>query len=70
MLNFIVTLTGGSFFLLAFIVAINSKRVNRVANRWLAVFLLCVAFVIIDEPLANAHFYTKFVTIQPLKSHV
>lgn len=60
MLNFIATLTGGSFFLLAFIVAINSKRVNRVANRWLAVFLLCVAFVIIDEPLANAHFYTKF----------
>ncbi len=39
MLNIIAILTSGSFFLLAFIVAINPRKVNIVANRWLAVFV-------------------------------
>ncbi len=60
MLDLITILTSGCFFLLAFIVAVNPRRVNITANRWLAVFLVSVALTLIDEPLYKAHFYSKF----------
>jgi AraC-like DNA-binding protein len=53
MLNSINLLTSGSFFLLAFIIAANPRRVNVIANRWLAVFLLCVALILVSEPLVD-----------------
>jgi AraC-like DNA-binding protein len=69
MLNSIIFITSGSFFLLAFIVAANPKRVNVLANRWLAIFLLCVAFSIASEPfmggINDAHnpYFMSFNTI-------
>lgn len=60
MLNIIAILTSGSFILLAFIVAINPRKVNIVANRWLAVFVLCVAINLIDDPLIYGKFYHQY----------
>lgn len=60
MLNLTPILTSGCFFLLAFIVASNPRKVNIIANRWLAVFLLCVAIILIDEPLTNLKFYRQY----------
>jgi AraC-like DNA-binding protein len=60
MLIFFSAFTGGCFFLLSFIVAINSKRVNKIANRLLAIFLLSIGLLVIDDALIYAQFYTKF----------
>ena len=49
--NYISALTSGCFLLLAFIVAVNFRQVNIIANRWLAIFLLCFAIVLFSEPL-------------------
>jgi AraC-like DNA-binding protein len=56
MLNSITLLSSGSYFLLAFIIAANPKRVNVIANRWLAIFLLSVALILVSEPLVNSIF--------------
>jgi AraC-like DNA-binding protein len=58
LVNFIPVLTSGCFMLLSFIVAINFKQVNKTANRWLAMFLLCFAIVLLNEPLM---IYTKLI---------
>lgn len=60
MLNFLAAFTGGCLFLLSFIVAANSIRVNKIANRLLAIFLLSIGLLVIDDPLIYAHFYTRF----------
>jgi AraC-like DNA-binding protein len=49
--NYIPALTSGCFMLLSFIVAVNFRKVNKIANRWLALFLLCFAIVLFSEPL-------------------
>jgi AraC-like DNA-binding protein len=74
--NYIPALTSGCFLLLAFIVAVNFRNVNKVANRWLAVFLLCFAIVLFCDPFSiykeftNNSFYfilmnTSFFSIAP-----
>lgn len=63
MLNFINSLTCGSFFILAFIIAINPRRVNIAANKWLSFFLLSVGLVMIDAPLSTLGLYTKYPLI-------
>ena len=60
MLNFINVLTCGSFFILAFIIAINPRRVNIAANKWLSIFLLSIGFVMVDEPFSSLGLYTKY----------
>ncbi len=49
--NYLPALTSGCFILLAFIIAVNFRKVNRIANRWLAIFLLCFAILLFSEPL-------------------
>jgi AraC-like DNA-binding protein len=56
--DFIPVLTSGCFMLLSFIVAVNFRQVNKTANRWLAMFLLCFAIVLLNEPLV---IYTKIL---------
>lgn len=60
MFNFIPVLTSGCFFILAFIVASNPRKANIYANRWLAVFLLCIAIILIDDPLIYGKFYHQY----------
>jgi AraC-like DNA-binding protein len=45
------TLTCGSAFLLAFLLMGNSLQVNKLANRWLAVVLLCFGCALLDRIL-------------------
>jgi AraC-like DNA-binding protein len=74
--NYIPALTSGCFILLSFIVAVNFRKVNKIANRWLALFLLCFAIVLFSEPLlinkelVNNPFYfslinTSFFSLAP-----
>jgi AraC-like DNA-binding protein len=74
--NYVPALTSGCFLLLGFIVAVNFRNVNKVANRWLAIFLLCFAIVLFCEPLLiykeviNNPFYftlinTSFFSLAP-----
>jgi AraC-like DNA-binding protein len=74
--NYIPALTSGCFMLLSFIVAVNFRKVNKIANRWLALFLLCFAIVLFSEPLlinkelVNNPFYfslinTSFFSLAP-----
>jgi AraC-like DNA-binding protein len=74
--NYIPALTSGCFMLLSFIVAVNFRKVNKIANRWLALFLLCFAIVLFSEPLLinkdfiNNPFYfslinTSFFSLAP-----
>jgi AraC-like DNA-binding protein len=49
--NYIPIFTSGCLFLLSFIIAVNFRKVNLIANRWLAIFLICVAIVLLLEPL-------------------
>lgn len=60
MLNLITAFTSGCFFLLAFVLAINPKQVNTVANRWLALFLFLVGVILIDDPLIDSKFYHRY----------
>jgi AraC-like DNA-binding protein len=53
-LDCITLITSGSFFLLAFIVAANPRRVNVFANRWLTIFLLCIAFTKASESFVGS----------------
>jgi hypothetical protein len=62
LVNFIPVLTSGCFMLLSFIVAVNFKQVNKTANRWLAIFLLCFAIVLLNEPLMISD-YVKSIRI-------
>lgn len=57
---FISTLTCGCYFLLVFIVALNPRQVNIKANKWLALFLLSVAFTMIDLPLSKLDMYESY----------
>jgi AraC-like DNA-binding protein len=50
----LMLLASGSFLLLAFIVATNPNRVNRIANRWLSLFLFFVAILLFGEPAPDA----------------
>jgi AraC-like DNA-binding protein len=74
--NYVPALTSGCFLLLGFIVAVNFRNVNKIANRWLAIFLLCFAIVLFNEPLLiykeymNNPFYftlvnTSFLSLAP-----
>jgi AraC-like DNA-binding protein len=56
--NYIPVLTSGCFLLLSFIVAVNFRQVNKTANRWLAIFLLCFSIVLLNEALMV---YTEFI---------
>jgi hypothetical protein len=47
----------GSITLLAFILLTNPKPVNRLGNRWLAIFLCLVAILIFDKGLYEHQFY-------------
>jgi AraC-like DNA-binding protein len=51
LVNYLIVFASGCFVLLSFIVAINSRKVNRIANHWLAIFLLCFAIVLLNESL-------------------
>ncbi len=53
-------LTCGSFLLLAFVVAANPRKVNVVGNRWLAIFLVLIALIMIDDPLKYSKFYEAY----------
>ncbi len=74
--NYIPALTSGCFLLLSFIIAVNFRKVNKIANRWLAIFLLCFAIVLFSQPLLidkdfiNNPFYfslinTSFLSLAP-----
>jgi AraC-like DNA-binding protein len=76
LLNYVSPLTAGCFLLLAFVVAVNFRQVNRIANRWLAIFLLCFAIFVFCEPLSiykeftdNSFYFvllnTSFFSIAP-----
>ena len=60
MLSLIVTLTCGFYLLLAFIVALNTQKVNIKANKWLALFLLSVGGVMLNEPFIALKLYERY----------
>jgi AraC-like DNA-binding protein len=60
MLFLILTITCGFYLLLAFIVAINPQNVNINANKWLALFLLSVGVIMLDEPFMKLKLYEKY----------
>lgn len=51
MFDLIHTLAAGSALFLAFLVAVARRDENRLANRWLAVFLLVLGIFILDDSL-------------------
>ena len=57
---FVFTLSCGFYVLLAFLTALNPNKVNLRANRWLALFLLCIAGALIDMPLYEFGLYDKY----------
>lgn len=60
MINILSALTGGCFLLLAFIAAVNHRKVNIIANRLLAVFLLSVAIILIAGPVLSQKFVQQY----------
>lgn len=54
---YFLSFIAGAYFLLSFVVFFYSEKVNRLGNAWLSFLLLCIALVILDEPLAKAGFY-------------
>ena len=61
MIQYVDTITCGSFFILAFIAFVNPLRVNIEANKWLALFLSSLGFMMFDCPFfktsANAPYH-------------
>lgn len=57
MYQFLESFIAGNFTLLAFVLLTNPKPVNRLGNRWLAVFLCLVAILIFDKGLYEHQFY-------------
>ena len=49
--------TSGSLLLLIFLLITNSKKINKKGNRWLALFLTCIFFLVADESLSSNHIY-------------
>ena len=47
----VYSLACGGVLLLAFLLSTNALRVNRLANRWLGIFLACVGCVLLDRVL-------------------
>jgi uncharacterized membrane protein (UPF0127 family) len=48
MLHVIEALLAGSTLLLAFLIFTNPRGVNKRANFWLGIFMLCLAMVFLD----------------------
>lgn len=49
----VYSLACGGVLLLAFLLSTNALRVNRLANRWLGIFLACVGCVLLDRVLPS-----------------
>lgn len=60
-------ISASSFFYLAFVLLVKGRTTNRLANRWLAIFLIFVGFLQLDDALIISrtyfqypHFYNAF----------
>jgi len=53
-------LSAGSFFYLGFILWLKSYEENTLANRWMALFLLFVGFLQLDDALGESGFYVQY----------
>lgn len=60
-------ISASSFFYLAFVLLVKGRTTNRLANRWLAIFLVFVGFLQLDDALIISrtyfqypHFYNAF----------
>lgn len=53
-------LCASSFIYLAFVLLLRSRTTNRLANRWLALFLLLVSFLQLDDALMLAGTYLEY----------
>lgn len=53
-------LSAGSFFYLAFLLWLKSYEENTLANRWMALFLLFVGFLQLDDALGESGFYLLY----------
>ena len=58
--NFINILSCGSFLLTAFLVAMNPRHVNVKANKWLSLFLLSLALMLIEDPFFQTKSYLNY----------
>lgn len=56
----VYTLACGSVWLLAFLLAANSLRINQVANRWLALFLGCFGCVLLGRILPGTQLGARY----------
>jgi AraC-like DNA-binding protein len=60
------TLTCGGVFLLAFLLIANSLQVNRLANRWLAIVLLCFGCALLDRILPGTWLDAHYPVVRGL----
>jgi AraC-like DNA-binding protein len=60
MLSLIFTLTCGFYLLLAFIVALNARKVNIKANKWLALFLLSIGGIMLNTPFEVLKLFERY----------
>jgi AraC-like DNA-binding protein len=60
MLHVIEALLAGSTLMLAFLIFTNPRGVNKRANFWLGIFMLCLAMVFLDGLFINHRIYHSF----------
>ncbi len=60
MISLIYALGAGSLLFIAFLILTNPREVNIVANRWLALFIFGLFFLILGDPLFEFKIYNQF----------
>lgn len=53
-------ISASSFFYLAFVLLVKGRSTNRLANRWLAIFLIFVGFLQLDDALIISRTYFQY----------
>lgn len=53
-------ISASSFFYLAFVLLVKGRTTNRLANRWLAIFLVFVGFLQLDDALIISRTYFQY----------
>jgi AraC-like DNA-binding protein len=59
-MSLLYSLACGGLLLLAFLLSTNALRVNRLANRWLGIFLVCVGCVLLGRVLLGTPVVTHY----------